>query len=100
MKELIFVVVAAIVTGIGLAAEQLGLPVPLKGRKYRFLSSLAILPIALLCALAVVYTGTTSPVWISLILMPATVAGGVALSIFLVGRALPDKIRNREDEDY
>jgi len=100
MKVAIFVVVAAIVVGIALCAEQLGLPVPLKGRKYRALSVMAILPIAILCALAVGYIFTALAIWLSLPLALLIVALCVALAIFLVGRILPDKIRSREDEDY
>ena len=100
MKELILAIVAAILIGIGAAAEQLGLPVPLKGRKYRALAVLAIFPIALLCAAAVGYTYTALPVWIVLLLAPVIVAIGVALAIFLVGRILPDKIRDRQERDY
>ena len=99
MKQLIFAIIAAIVIGIAAAAEQLGIPVPLKGRKYRALAVLAIFPIALLCALAVSYTFTACPLWLSLLVAPLIVALAVALAIFLVGRILPDKIRRREEED-
>jgi hypothetical protein len=100
MKELIFVVVAVIVIGLAAAAEQLGLFVPLKGRKYRALSVLVVLPIALLCGLGVTYVFIALPVWLSFPLALVLVALCVALAIFLVGRILPDKIRSREDEDY
>jgi len=100
MKGLILVVIAAVVLGIGLAAEQFGLPVPLKGRKYRALSVLVILPIALVCALAVGYTFVVVPLWAGLIIAPILVTLCVAFAILLVGRILPAKISSREDEDY
>ena len=91
---------ALIIAGLAVAycaAGELGLPVPLGGRKYRALSMLAVLPIALLCALAISYAYTAWPRWVIFLLAPVTVALGVALAIFLVGRALPAKISNREE---
>ena len=99
MKVLVLVVLAAMVTGAAAAAEQLGLPVPLRGRKYRAFAVLAIFPIALLCALAAGYGLTAWAAWLSVLLTPIIVGLGVALAIFLVGRILPEKISSRGERD-
>ena len=89
-------VIALIVLGLGAALQELGLPLQVKGTKYRALSLLAITPIAVSCGAAVGYFYSALPVWASVALTVLTLAGGVAAAIFVVSLILPSKISTRE----
>jgi hypothetical protein len=87
-------VLASIIIGIGEYGLGLGL-LGLKDEKYRLTSLLVITPIAILCCLTVVYIGLSLPIWMSLLLSPLILVGGIAVALLLVNRALPRKIRER-----
>ena len=97
MKQIIIVVVGLVAGLAATALEQLGIGTRLRDRKGRFLSVLIVMPIALVCAVAIAYSYLEAPLWLMLVLAPMIVALGVTAGILLVGRSLPDKISSRAE---
>jgi|ERR1700693_1428045 len=98
MRVLIWSVFLVVFSGIILAIGEYGIGLGLLGLKderYRLTSLLVIVPIAILCCLLIVYLGLSLPIWMSLILSPLILVAGITVSLCVVNRSLPRKIRER-----